>query len=72
MQPNYYVILRTPTNYSFCCICFRDVLREAAKKKVPPLVAGPLRGGWGKGRATKEKRTFFLFCCHLKIKIILL
>ena len=47
------------------------------KKKVPPLVAGPLRGGeGGKGRATKEKRTFFktffLFCCHLKIKIILL
>ena len=41
-------------------------LREAAKKKVPPLVAGPLRGGeGGKGRATKEKRTFlktfFLF-----------
>ena len=30
------------------------------KKKVPPLVAGPLRGGEGdKGRATKEKRTFF-------------
>ena len=30
------------------------------KKKVPPLVAGPLRGGeGGKGRATKEKRTFF-------------
>ena len=36
-------------------------LREAAKKKkIPPLVAGPLRGGeGGKGRATKEKRTFF-------------
>ena len=35
-------------------------VREAAKKKVPPLVAGPLRGGeGGKGRATKEKRTFF-------------
>ena len=35
-------------------------VREAAKKKVPPLVAGPLRGGGGKGRATKEK-TFFYF-----------
>ena len=51
-------------------------LREAAKK-IPPLMAGPLRGGGvGKGRAIKEKRTFFesffLFCCHLKIKIILL
>ena len=57
---------------------FMQQVREAAKKKkVPPLVAGPLRGGeGGKGRATKEKRTFFktffLFCCHLKIKIILL
>ena len=30
------------------------------KKKVCPLVAGPLRGGeGGKGRATKEKRIFF-------------
>ena len=35
-------------------------LWEAAKKKVHPLVAGPLRGGGvGKGRAIKEKRTFF-------------
>ena len=33
-------------------------LREAAKK-VPPLMARPLRGGGGKGRAIKEKRTFF-------------
>ena len=31
-------------------------LREAAKKKVPPLMAGPLRGGGGKGRAIKEKK----------------
>ena len=39
---------------------FNEVVREAAKKKVPPLVAGPLRGGeGGKGRATKVKRTFF-------------
>ena len=46
------------------------------QKKIPPLMAGPLRGGGGKGRAIKEKitffETFFLFCCHLKIKIILL
>ena len=39
-------------------------------------MARPLRGGEGKGRAIKEKRTFFdfffVFCCHLKIKIILL
>ena len=30
------------------------------------------RGGGGKGGAIKEKRIFFIFCCHLKIKIILL
>ena len=38
-------------------------LREAAKtKQNPPLMAGPLRGGrGGKGRAIKEKRTFFYF-----------
>ena len=29
------------------------------KKKVHPLVAEPLRGGGGKGRAIKEKRSFF-------------
>ena len=35
------------------------LLGKPQKKKVPPLVAGPLRGGeGGKGRATKEKRTF--------------
>ena len=33
--------------------------KGSRKKKVPPLVARPLRGGGGKGRATKEKRTFF-------------
>ena len=33
-------------------------LREAAKK-IPPLMAGPLRGGGlGKGRAIKEKELF--------------
>ena len=46
------------------------------QKKIPPLMAGPLRGVGVKGRAIKEKRTFFetffSFCCHLKIKIILL
>ena len=49
-------------------------LREAAKKKVHPLVAGPLRGGGGKGQAIKEKKNFFgnFFFCHLNIKIILL
>ena len=30
------------------------------QKKVPPLMARPLRGGGGKGRALKEKGTFFL------------
>ena len=40
-------------------------------------MAWPLgRGGGGKGRAIKEKRTFvetfFCFCCPIKIKIILL
>ena len=33
------------------------IIREAAKKN-PPLKAGPLRVGGGKGRATKEKITF--------------
>ena len=32
------------------------MVREAAKH-VPPLLVMPLRGGWGKGRAIKE-RTF--------------
>ena len=49
--------------------------REAANK-VPPLMARPLRGGKRPGRAIKETRTLFetflKFCCHLKIKIILL
>ena len=36
-------------------------VREAAKKKVHPLVGGPLRGG-GVVKAGP-------FCCHLKIKL---
>ena len=36
-----------------------SALREAAEKKFPPLMAGPLREGGVKGRAIKEKRTFF-------------
>ena len=36
------------------------------KKKVPPLVAGPLR------KKELFLKFFFLFCCHLKIKTILL
>ena len=35
-------------------------------------MAGPLRGGGDKGQAIKEKLYFFLFCCHLKIKMGLL
>ena len=39
-------------------------------------MAGPLRGGGGKDLAIKEKitflKTFILFCCHLKIVVILL
>ena len=39
-------------------------------------MAGPLRGGGGKGRLIKEKRTFFetffFFVAILEIKIILL
>ena len=35
-------------------------IREAAKK-IPPLMAGPLRGGGGKGRAIKEKNFFWNF-----------
>ena len=30
-------------------------------QKIPPLMAGSLRGGRGKGRAIKEKRTFKTF-----------
>ena len=33
--------------------------KGSRKKKVPPLMARPLRGGGGKGQAIKEKRTFF-------------
>ena len=55
---------------------FLHVIPKGSRKKNPPLIAGPLRGGGGKGRAIKETRTFsetfFLFCRHLKIKIILL
>ena len=51
------------------------LVREA-KKKVHPLVAGPLRGGGVKAGPLRKKELFlklyFLFCCHLKIKIILL
>ena len=53
----------------------KEKVREAAKKSSSTSGRATKRGG-GKGRATKEKRTFFntffLFCCHLKIKIILL
>ena len=43
------------------------------QKKVHPLVAGPLSGGGGvKAGPLRKKELFFLFCCHLKIKIILL
>ena len=38
----------------------RHVSCGSRKKKVHPLVARPLRGAGGKGRAIKEKRTFFL------------
>ena len=45
------------------------VVREAAKKKVHPLVAGPLRErGGGKGRAIKEKKTFFFIVLSFKNK----
>ena len=39
------------------CVC-RHWLRVDAKKG-PPLMAWPLRGGGCKGRAIREKRTFF-------------
>ena len=35
------------------------MLREAARKKIIFLVAGPIRGWRLNGCATKEKRTFF-------------
>ena len=53
-------------------------LREASKKKFWPLRARPLRGGGGgvKAGPLRKKelflKLFFLLCCHLKIKIILL
>ena len=37
---------------------YTGMLREA-EKKVPPLMAGPLRGGGGKNLVIKKKRTFF-------------
>ena len=49
-------------------------LREATKKSSSTNGQAIKRGG-GKGWAIEEKRTFFetffLFCCHLKIKNIL-
>ena len=44
----------------FCGLPKQDIfmLREAAKKDLL-LMAGPLRGGGLKGRAIKEKITFF-------------
>ena len=50
--------------------------KGSSKKKIPPLMAGPLRGGGVKAGPLRKKelflKLFFLFCCHLKIKIILL
>ena len=40
--------------------------KESRKKKVPPLMAEPLR------KKELFLNLFFLFFCHLKIKIILL
>ena len=51
-------------------------LREAAKKSISYNDRVIKRGVGVKGTAIKEKRTFLKlclkFCCHLKIKIILL
>ena len=40
-------------------VSFDYVCKGSRQKKVHPLVAGPLRGGGGKGRAIKEKKNFF-------------
>ena len=37
---------------------YTGMLREA-EKKVPPLMAGPLRGGGVKAWSLRKKRTFF-------------
>ena len=54
-------------------------IREAAKKKSSSTSGRATKRegeGGGKGRAIKEKKVFlklfFLFCCHLKIKIVLI
>ena len=54
-----------------------DNIREAAEKKKSSSNGRAIKrgGGGDNGRAIKEKKLFlklFLFCCHLKIKIILL
>ena len=72
----FYVCLPVPTTTQSYTHVILVLVKGSRKKKVPLLMARPLRGeGWGgvKGRAIKEKKTFFfiffLFCCHIKIKI---
>ena len=44
------------------------VFGKGSRKKNPPLLARPLKGGGVKGRAIKEKRIFFFFFLPFKNK----
>ena len=52
------------------------LIKGKLQKKVLLLLVGPLREGEGEGPAIKEekllKQLFKIFCCHLRIQIILL
>ena len=83
MEGNYVADLlfsvREAAKKKFFSYFFAASLSRKKKRKVPSLVAGPLRGGGGGGVKAGPLRKkelflklFFLFCCHLKIKIILL
>ena len=53
---------------------FMCVFPQGSRKKNPPLMARPLRGGGevrpaGPSRKRTFLKTFFLFCCHLVQKL---
>ena len=47
-------------------LCFFYVLPKGSRKKNPPLMAGPLRGGWVKAGPLMKKVYFFYFVAFKK------